>query len=177
MIGYLHRRSAFGLLLAALGLVACAETDERDQTLTEFLEENSTLIVDLGSYDNEARREAVNRIKQLPVPRPCAQREIQGVALPRSLSGLIFITGARVGIELVDGTKQHLVGTVEDLLGAVPVMTINIQDEHFFSLIDQFLAGNGDVIEEAEAIGPGGFCMMSGWTDHREIALLRGHKR
>lgn len=54
------------LAVAALGLVACGGTEEREPTLTDFLEENSTLIEDLGSYDNEARREAVNRIKQLP---------------------------------------------------------------------------------------------------------------
>ncbi|MBN1444179.1 MAG: hypothetical protein JXA90_15820, partial [Planctomycetes bacterium] len=63
---FLERLTVSALLAAALLACSCSSSEEKELTLTEFLEENSTLIGDLGSYDNEKRREAYNRLKQLP---------------------------------------------------------------------------------------------------------------
>ena len=36
----------------------------------------------------------------------------------------------------------------------VPVMAVNIQDENLFSLVDQLLGSDGNIIEEAKAVCP-----------------------
>ena len=52
------------------------------------------------------------------------------------------------------GAEQYLVGIIEDSLGSVPVMAVNIQNENLLSLVDQFLCSDGNIIEEAKTVCP-----------------------
>lgn len=63
----LRRLALSGLLLLAGTGASCSSSDEQAEgmTFTEFLEENSSIIVQLGGYDIDERARAVNRIKAL----------------------------------------------------------------------------------------------------------------
>ena len=50
---------------------------------------------------------------------------------------------------------------------AKEVLPVNIEDEHFFSLIDQLLGGNGDVVKEAEAPALIPLGVMARWPAQR----------
>ncbi len=55
-----------GALFLASGPAGCSSTDEPEpKTVKEILEENSTLLVDLASYQSVVRDEAAQRVRQL----------------------------------------------------------------------------------------------------------------
>ena len=56
--------SALTYALIATGN-GCSGPNEQRETVAEILEERSTLLSDLASYDSQVRNEAIRRVKRL----------------------------------------------------------------------------------------------------------------
>ena len=66
------------------------------------------------------------------------------------------------------GCEQHVVAVIKDRLRAVSVMRVEIEDGHFACPLADEIGGNGGIVEEAEAGGAVGECVMSRWAAQRE---------
>ena len=68
--------------------------------------------------------------------------------------------------------EQHLIGGVEDVVGAVSVVDVPVEDHHPFDLLHskRMTYGDGDVVEQAEAHRPLGLGMVTRGTVRAEAA-------
>ena len=77
----------------------------------------------------------------------------------------------------MDAEEHHLGGFIEDVLGAVAVMDVPIDDQDPGQLVSQpgVVGGEGDVVEQAEAHAARRRGMMAGRTDQAQgVGLLAG---
>ena len=85
------------------------------------------------------------------------------------------IVGTTVGIERVleNTAHQHLVVALENILGTVTVMNIEVDDRHALKPmhLDRMRSSNSNVVEEAEAHRVGALGMVAGRADRTEGIL------
>ena len=80
------------------------------------------------------------------------------------------------------GHVEHGRLVPEEVLGAVAVVDVPVDDEHTLAGVDQGTGRHGHVVQEAEAHGPVGRGVVAGWTgrdEHRRPVLagrLDGHE-
>ena len=107
--------------------------------------------------------------------RPGREREVEGESRRGSTADLVGT--ARPGVErvLVRRDVEHGRVVPEDVLGAVPVVHVPVDDEHSLAECGARRRGNGHVVEEAEAHGPIARRVMARGADRHEgdgVALL-----
>jgi hypothetical protein len=70
---------------------------------------------------------------------------------------------------LVDACVDHLVRGLEDLLGAVAVVYVPVEDQDALGAGGKRVSGrDGDVVEQAEAHRPVALGVVPGWTKPAE---------
>ena len=91
---------------------------------------------------------------------------------PEAFAAASFIGVAGEGIErtLVCAAKQHAAVLIEDVLGAIAVMHVPIDDGDFLRpvLLLAMTCGDGDVVEQAETHALGRSCVVAGWAHGAE---------
>src|ERR687889_2904141 len=104
--------------------------------------------MELAQYGNE---KAGERLGVEVLPGSSGQRDVPREALSTALARLAGVAGSGVEGALVGGEVEYLLTAVEDILGAVPVVDVPVEDGH---LIEPpragILCGHGGVVEEAE---------------------------
>ncbi len=94
------------------------------------------------------------RIAPAVVPRPGQQRNIDVVTFARARAAIVLtgITGWEATV-LMQGDSQHVVALQVDMLGAVAVMNVPVNDRHLAEPQQRFrpLDGNRNIGEETEA--------------------------
>ncbi len=94
------------------------------------------------------------RIAPAVIPRAGQQRNIDVVTLPRPHAAIVLTRVAwREAAVLMQGDSQHVVALQVDMLGAVAVMNVPVNDRHLAEPEQRFrsLHGNGDIGEKTEA--------------------------
>jgi len=64
----------------------------------------------------------------------------------------------------MDGDREHVGPPVEDVLGAVSVVDVDVEHGHSIEVISEPLGCDGRVVEKAESTGHIGEGMVAGWT-------------
>ncbi len=113
------------------------------------------------------RRSAVaSAADQTREPRGPRQRQVQVAARTGAGARLVGVTGKvgeRLGRIAVQGCIQHVGPVKEDVLSAVAVMEIDIEDRNpRGALVAQVLGGDGGVVQKAVAAVQIPRCMMAG---------------
>ena len=67
---------------------------------------------------------------------------------------------------------KHFFGVIEDVLGAVAVVNVPVEDQHFFALVDSMLRCNGHVVEEAEARDGVGVSVVAWWAHYAVTSFV-----
>ena len=101
------------------------------------------------------------------------QVHVQAQAVARA--ALVVKAGddrVEVGRIAVDGDVQHVGAVVEDLLDALTVMHVGVEDGHALELGAQRLRGNGGVVQVAEAAGCFAARVMAGRAAQRVSGAL-----
>ena len=102
---------------------------------------------------------------------------IKGVTQPPALPGLILgpCTGVKTIAITMDAVEHNFGIFVEDVLSAVAVMDIPVDDEHALKLVSYpgMLSGERDVVEETEAHTLDLGCMVSGRPHQAKRRLVR----
>ncbi len=105
------------------------------------------------------------------------QRQVEVEALARPVAALVLIACVeRVVVRWVgmNRDRQHVVAAIEDLLGAIAVMGIDVEDRDLAELRAQALGRDGGVVEIAEAAGTVGAGVVAGGTAERVDGALAG---
>lgn len=98
------------------------------------------------------------------------ERAIEGGPLPRAGASLIGAASARVPRSLVGAEEEDGAVFVEDVLGAVAVVDVPIDDEDAIEAVTALgvAGGDGDVIKDAKAHAVAGIGVVTGWPDEAE---------
>ena len=129
--------------------------------------------VDAEGYDHAIRRELADgldrRVEGGCVTRPVGagrEREVPRVALARAPTPLggeaeeVRIVVGRIGVQR---DEEHVVAVVEELLGPVPVMEIDVEDRDARADVGPGLRRDGGVVEVAVARERVGGRVVSRW--------------
>ena len=105
----------------------------------------------VGARDR--RDDVLDERQELLAPGARRDRQVDGVALALALAGVLGGAGAGIERPLVDARVEHVGRGGEDLLGAVAVVDVPVEDQHPLGAArgDRVPGGDGDVVEQAEA--------------------------
>ena len=105
------------------------------------------------------------------------QRDVERGAQPPARPHLLDPAGSRILRELVPTHHHHVVAPVEDVLGAVAVMGIEVGDQHPLAACRQRRCTDGHVVEQTEAHRRRGGGVMAWGPDHAEGGVQLGGGR
>ncbi len=103
--------------------------------------------------------------------RTCRQWDVAGSPDAGSVAGVIVATGAGIERPLVARDVQHVGVGIENLLGSVAVMGVDIDDRYPVPPRSQLTRHHRDVIQQAESHRLRRACVVAG-RSHREKCAL-----
>ena len=117
------------------------------------------------------RHHGVERVEVDVAGRARGEREVERRAHTGADAGLVEPSGARIQRPLVQRDVEHIGRRLEDLLRAVAVVRVPVDDEHPLAPGHQRGRGDRDVVEQAEAHRVGGHRVVAGRPDREERAV------
>ena len=140
--------------LAAVGEIVALEQEGTDRVELEGIDAERD-DEHVGAVAGDAFQGVIQRGGPFGVPGAARQGVIDVEPVAGALAGFVRVAekiGEFLARVAVDGHEKHIVAGIEDVLGAVAVVEVDIEDRHpARAAIERALGGDGGIVEEAVA--------------------------